>query len=477
MNLNFELQFPEKGSGIKKTKKSQYRSGLPMPFLKIIAIVLVFSFPLGSQGKDKKSGTPVSISKEYPYYFQSTKGKPFMLIGDYTWETFSAVDSDYEKVFAYLGSRGINLARIWLWWGCEVMPAGDFPYEEKVHIEPFLREGPGLANDGRPKYNLDQFNPLFFERLVRFCKAAEKQGVTLQLQMVDAWMLKKAHLWRLHAFQKDNNVNGVDGDPNNTGRGIDGEQGFCSLGNPKALEYQKAYIRKVVETLNAFENIYFEIANENFYSEAWELALCDYVKELESKMPNQHMTIRRDFPSHHYVVQKWDPLTVHKGIMEKRTLKVPLLFDTDWEINENRDAVRKAAWSAVASGGHFSYMDDAMNFKKDKPTENKRAVLHKQIDHMVRFMGGLKPWEMSPDDSLVKSGFAFALANNRVLFAFLPEGGEVGLDLSALNGNPKAKWYNPLTGEYSKQFKPAVKPDAKFSAPDANDWVLLIKSK
>jgi hypothetical protein len=122
-------------------------------------------------------------------------------------------------------------------------------------------------------------------------------------------------------------------------------------------------------------------------------------------------------------------------------------------------------------------MDDAMNFKKGKPAENKRAVLHQQIDHLVQFMSKLKPWEMSPVDSLVKSGFAFVLANHDMLFAFLPEGGEVELDLSALKGSPRAKWFNPLTGEFGKKFKPAAGPVAKLTAPDAGDWVLLIRSK
>ncbi len=442
------------------------------------SIFFLFSFTTAGSAKDKKSGSPVSIYSQNPYYFQDTKGKPFMFIGDYTWETFSGKNFDYEKMFDALKSRGLNLARVWLWWGCEELPAGDgFPDENKLHIEPFLREGPGLANDGKPKYNLDKFNPAFFERLVHFCKAADRRGITLQLMMMDAWMLKKGHLWPLHAFNRNNNVNKVDGDPNNTGKGIDGQQGFCSMGNPRAMEYQKAYIRKVVETVNRFRNIYFEIANENFYSEEWELALCDFIKTIELEMPNQHMTIRRDFPSHHYVVQKWDPLTVHQGIMEKRTLSVPLLFDTDWEINENDDEVRKAAWSAVASGGHFSYMDDAMLFRTDTVIKDKRAALHKQIDYIAGFMKKLKPWDMTPDDSPVKSGLSFAMASKNELFAYLPAGGEVVLDLSAMEGRTSARWYNPLNGKYGKKFRLTATQPTTLQAPDENDWVLLIKSK
>ncbi|HZK68594.1 MAG TPA: putative collagen-binding domain-containing protein [Paludibacter sp.] len=439
----------------------------------LLLMISISPFRMNCSATERSGISAISIYPKNTYYFQDAKGKPLIFIGDYTWETFSGVDFDYVRMFDSLKSRGLNLARVWLWKGCEAYP----PPDKNIHIEPYLREGPGLANDGKPKYNLDKFNPAFFERIVELCKSADRKGINLDLMMIDAWMLKHDYLWRLNTYNRNNNINNVDGDPQNTKKGNDGKKGFCSMGNPKVLEYQKAYIRKVVETVNSFDKIYFEIANENYYSEEWELTLCDFIKEIELKMPNQHMTIRRDFPSHSYVVQKWDPVTVHKGIMGKRNLKVPLLFDTDWMINKNDNEIRKAAWSAVASGAHFSYMDDAMEFRTDSIIGDTRASLHNQIDFIARFMKDLKPWEMTPDDSLVKSGLSFAMANNKVLFAYLPGGGEVSLDLSAMKGKIMAKWYNPLNGEFGAAFQVAGKPEIAFHAPDKNDWALLIKSK
>ena len=418
---------------------------------------------------EKRSGDALSIYPPSPYYFQNAKGKPTILIGDYTWGTFSDVDFDYVRMLDSLKARGLNIARVWLWWGCEEFP----PPDHKMHIEPFLREGSALANDGRPKYNLAKSSPAFFTRLRDLCRQAQKRGISLQLVMMDAWMIKHKHLWRLHAFNRDNNTNGVDGDPRNTGTGTDPKQGFCSLGNPNALKYQKAYILKVVDKVNEFDNVYFEIANENYYSEAWELALCDAIKARERTMPRQHMTIRRDFPSHSYVVQKWDPAAVHAGIISKRHLKVPLLFDTDWTINKDDDQVRKAAWSAVASGGHFDYMDDSMEFRS-VATEDKRARLHKQIDYIARFVKEIAPWEMTPDDSLVESGLAFAMGNPMMLFAYLPTGGKVTLNLGAMKGSLSARWYNPRSGEFGSEFGVSRDAATKLSAPDRNDWALLI---
>jgi hypothetical protein len=117
-----------------------------------------------------------------------------------------------------------------------------------------------------------------------------------------------------------------------------------------------------------------------------------------------------------------------------------------------------------------------MEFTIDSIIEDKRAALHRQIDYIAKFMRNLKPWEMTPDDSLVKSGLSFAMANNKVLFAYLPGGGEVSLDLSAMKGKIMAKWYSPLSGEFGLEFQAAGKPETIFRAPDKNDWTLLVKS-
>ncbi len=442
----------------------------PRSFVIAIVFIICYSQESNFGATIGKSEKPVRIDPSNRFFFLNTDGKPLMLIGDYTWETFSSIYSDYGKMFKSLRTRGLNLARVWLWWGCEQFP----PPAKDIHIEPFLREGPGIANDGKPKYNLDKFNPLFFERLTDFCKRAEENGICLQLMMMDAWMIKHDYLWKLNAFNRNNNINGVNGDPGGTGKGTDGNSGFCSMNNPGVIEYQKAYIKKVVETVNKFNRIYFEIANENYYNEEWELMLCDYIKDIEKSMPNQHMTIRRDFPSHSYVVQKWDPAVVHKGITEKRNLNVPLLFDTDWTINMNDDQVRKAMWAAVSSGAHFSYMDDAMNFYYDSVRTDRRAVLHGQIDIMAGLMKRLKPWELIPDDNIIKAGVVFAMINKERMFAYLPVGGEVMIDISQIQGIPSCRWFNPVTGRLLPGPEIKNKSGASFSAPDKNDWALLI---
>jgi hypothetical protein len=414
---------------------------------------------------------PLRIDPDCPNYFRQPDGKPVVLIGDYTWGTFSDVDYDYAALFDQLKAKGLNFARIWLWWGGAQFP----PPDDKPHVEPFLRPGPGLANDGRPKYDLSRFNPVFFDRLHDLCTAAQQRGLFLQLITMDAWMLKHPQLWKLHAFQRDNNINGVDGDPRNTSTGTDGQEGFCSLGNPNVLRFQEAYLRKIVEAVRDSANVLIEIANENYYNVQWERQLCEFIRQRErSQAGPSHLLVPLDLLNHSSVVQEWNPRAIHAALLAKRALRQPLIFDTDWTINPKDNEVREAMWTAVLSGGHFNYMDDSLDFGA-KPAPDKRAALHRQIGHLAAFVQPIKLWEMQPGDAPVKSGYAFAMAATNALAAYLPNGGAVTLDLAKLSGAFQARWFDPRGGSFGEPFGVAGGRAREFKAPDEQDWGLLLQ--
>jgi len=414
----------------------------------------------------------ISIWPGNRFCFADPGGKPLALIGDYTWYTFSDVDYDYVRYFDSLRSRGLNYSRVWLWWGAEELPTD--PIHQR-HVEPFLRPGPGTANDGRPKYDLGQVDPTFVERLRALCAAARQRGVNVQLICMDAWMIKHSDLWRLHAFNRDNNVNGVDGDPGRTGVGTDGSRGFCSMGNPRAMQFQKALVRAIVQTTNSFSNVIYEVANENYYSEEWELALGDYIHEIEGRMPLHHLVMRRDMPSHSYVVQRWEPTLIRRGILGMRPLRCPLVFDTDWTINKNDDEVRAAMWTALVSGGHFNYMDDSLEFRLNRTIPDGRAALHRQIDLAAKLMRQVRFWQMTPSDSLIRGGDAYAMASRTEVIAYLPKGGRIVLDTADMKGRPAACWYDARDGAAVRGDPVRLGTTVELTAPGVRDWVLVLK--
>jgi hypothetical protein len=85
--------------------------------------------------------------------------------------------------------------------------------------------------------------------------------------------------WRGSPFNSANNSNGIHGDSDDDGVG-DTQQ----LPLPTGVdEIQKAYIRKVIDTVNAFDNVLFEITNESTSDSAmWQYDIVKYIKEYEA---------------------------------------------------------------------------------------------------------------------------------------------------------------------------------------------------
>jgi Putative collagen-binding domain of a collagenase len=92
-------------------------------------------------------------------------------------------------------------------------------------------------------------------------------------------------------------------------------------------------------------------------------------------------------------------------------------------------------------------------------------------------MKRIKPWEMTPDDALVRSGTAYAMASSAQLAAYLPRGGRVLLDLSRMRGSLQAQWYNPRGGSFGESFGVDGGRTHEFKAPDENDWGLLLQRR
>ena len=78
--------------------------------------------------------------------------------------------------------------------------------------QPWARTGPGTAKDGKPRFDLERFDPAFFDRLRSRMIAAGKAGVYVGVMLFDGWAL---HLSpppdqiEGHPFHALNNVNGI----------------------------------------------------------------------------------------------------------------------------------------------------------------------------------------------------------------------------------------------------------------------------
>jgi hypothetical protein len=124
--------------------------------------------------------------------------------------------------------------------------------------QPELRTGPGIAKDGKSKFNLESFDQAYFDRLRARIIAAGNEGIYVSVMLFDGWAL---HLSPVpdnvagHPFHAANNINGI---------GIASIVDYQVLPlNPRIQAIQEAYIRKVVDTIHDLPNVLLEVANES----------------------------------------------------------------------------------------------------------------------------------------------------------------------------------------------------------------------
>lgn len=424
-------------------------------------ILLLLLLPLFSLGG------AISIHPQNPHYFLSPEGEPLLLTGVYTWDIFSDPQFDHKGFFKLLKANSLNFARVWLFWGWE---KEDIPF-----LPLYQRTGPGEARDGKSRYDLDKFNPFFFQHLKDVLESAKKEGIYLQLVLFDAWSLKnKAGTWDIHCFHRDNNINGVDGDKDGDGRGTE----FCSLKDEKILAYQKRFVDEILKICAPYDNIFFEVANENYYDPEWERFMGNYIKEKEKNQRVRHLVMPLDLPNHDGAgIKTWDLSRLKIAFRKSYALNQPLIMDTDGIGSPSDDVIRRAFWTAFASGGHFDYLDETLSPQRGgKISSPKRANLYRQLGHIARFAKDLPLPLLEPHDEVVLEGNASVLARlGERYIVYLPFGGEVKIRLG--EGDFLYRWFDPRTGEWSKGKLCKGERARRFKAPSNEDWVLYMERK
>jgi hypothetical protein len=215
---------------------------------------------------------PLVVSERNPRYFThrgDDSGRAVYLTGSHIWNNFQdgmgpgasapaePEPSDFSAYLRFLTERGHNFIRLWRWEQFRSQAAGG-NYHLDMSPQPWARTGPGVAKDGKPKFDLDVFDDAFFSRLRSRVEAAGAVGIYVGVLFFDGWALHLSpapdHI-EGHPFHALNNVNGV------AAESIDDLQVLPLDGRIRELE--EAFIRKVVDTLHDLPNVLWEVANES----------------------------------------------------------------------------------------------------------------------------------------------------------------------------------------------------------------------
>src|SRR5215813_8171832 len=139
------------------------------------------------------------------------RDKPLLLIS--ASEHYGSVINrpfDYEKYLADAANHKMTMTRTFLLFR-ELQsarnPSSPCKPESPDYIAPFPRTGPGKAMDGEPVYDLEQWNPEYFDRLHRFLSAASKRGIVVELTVFSNTYAD--NVWALNPFRAANNKQSV----------------------------------------------------------------------------------------------------------------------------------------------------------------------------------------------------------------------------------------------------------------------------
>lgn len=462
------------------------------------------------------AGGPLRVHPTNPRYFTDGSGKAIYLTGSHNWSNFK--DSklplvfDYDAYLDFLEKHHHNFIRMWTWeqfkytYGSSEAtppPEGRFSYSE---LSPWPRIGPDAALDGKPKFQLQQFDQKYFDQLRVRVTAAGKRGFYVSIMLFEghgALFSQPPWCWQGHPFHVKNNVNGIDGDPDGDGRGLE----FYTLRIPAITALQEAYVRKVIDTVNDLDNVLYEVANETTtLSAEWQYHIIDLIHNYEKRKPKQHpvgISYLADRKG------KGDPATTNETLFRSRAewispysrcyLQLPgaptckdgfengygndppaadgakiIISDTDHIFGIGGD--RMWVWKSFTRGLNTAYMDPMgptfkwASMNKVWDLEDAR----KAMGHTLRFAERMDLARVVPRGDLASTKYCLANPGSEYLI-YLPDGGEVKVDLSAAVGTLKVEWFHPATGQTLSAGSIAGGATRSIKAPFEGDAVLYLR--
>ncbi|MDQ3777806.1 MAG: hypothetical protein M3310_02900, partial [Actinomycetota bacterium] len=283
----------------------------------------------------------------------------------------------------------------------------------------------------------------YFDRLRARVRAAAARKMYVSVMLFEGWGLQwhGAWRWRAHPFNAANNVNGVNGDPNGDGTGTETH----TLAVPAVTRVQDAYVRKVVDTLNGFDNVLYEIANESgAYSTAWQYHVIDVIARRERGKRKRH-PIGMTFQHAHGSIAALFNSRAHwvspAGLEyiddpPEGTGRKVIINDTDHHCGGCGDD--RFAWKSFLRGLNPIYMDEML----DDPRRNSIRIA---LGQTRRFAERIDLARSRPHSALASTGYCLA-SPGREYLAYQPENGAFTLDLRGGTGEYQVQWFEVASG-------------------------------
>jgi hypothetical protein len=408
---------------------------------------------------------PISVDPINPRYLRF-RGRPIVLIT--SGEHYGAVLNsafDYVKYLDTLHEAGMNLVRIIDGTHVDLLDSAMFPGGDQntlapragSYLAPWARTGaPGYAGGGR-KFDLTQWDNDYFTRLKSFVAEAGKRDIAVEVTLFNSSYgsgKSRWGSWNLNPLNAANNINGV---------GDIAWDRLNTLENAGVVAAQDALVKKTAAELNAFDNVYYEICNEPWFSGASRAQTRDWLNHIiatlataEAALPNKHLIAGSVFDSNPAVsIYNFHSPNVNWS------LRKPVAIDATSNGCATLDR-RREAWTFVFSGGAV-YNNLDLAFMTDNPAGKSPDVNCDGVRYALRilaqFVNGLDLGHMQPDPEAVSQWLQYAseihmLTDPGRVYALYLKGGNdtraTTLLLDASAGRYQIDWLNPRTGESAR---------------------------
>jgi hypothetical protein len=270
-------------------------------------------------------------------------------------------------------------------------------------IAPWKRvDEPGLFK-GEKKFDLNEWNPAFFERLNDFISLADKLGIVVEVTFFCSTY--QDFIWERNPFNPGNNINNI---PMNLER-----QKSNTIANGILTVFQQKLVQKLVTELNGFDNIFYEIQNEpwsddpqkvmrllktldpepekgSWYKWAemaspasleWQKLMAKTVVETEAQLPKKHI-IAQNYTNFMHSLDVVDPnisiLNFHYAWPEAVWLNYgwnrPVSFDESGFAGSSDSTYLRQAWQFIMAGGAvFNNLDYSFYVGKEDGIGTNKA--------------------------------------------------------------------------------------------------------
>jgi hypothetical protein len=440
---------------------------------------------------------PLRVHPTNPRYFTDGSGRGILLTGSHTWGnlqdyTYATQPSpppmDFSTYLAFLRRHNHNFFRLWVWESSFNPNAkqGTIRYNPM----PYQRPGPGLALDGKPKFDLTLFNQVYFDRLRNRVTAARDNGIYASIMLFNGFSIEgKGNVggdpWQGHPFNPKNNVNGLDA---GSGRAIH------TLSNPAVTAYQEAYVRNVIDTVNDLDNVLYEISNEDNggpADTAWQIHIIRFIKNYEAGKDKQHpVGMTQQWPEGSETALLDSPadwISPGTKMFTADGHKI-LINDTDhsyfWTAlkADGLAAQRVWVWENFTQGNQCLFMDPYLDPSHDPGRNNPAGdrpdpywdTLRDAMGRTRAYAERMNLATMKPCPELASAGYCLAKAGSEYL-VYQPKPGE-GFSVELKAGTYSYEWFDPTKGAITDAGRmESADGRQQFKAPFEGDAVLFLK--